>query len=57
MLQQELSNCDRDFTAHKAENIIWPFIESLVTSDLVQLPQLPQCTNEDTFPDPLLIFL
>ena len=57
MLQQELSNCDRDFTAHNAENIIWPFIESLVTSDLVQLPQLPQCTNEDTFPDPLLIFL
>ena len=53
MLQQELSNCDRDFTAHKAENIIWPFIESLVTSDLVQLPQY---TNEDTFPDPLLIF-
>ena len=53
MLQQELSNCDRDFTAHKAENIIWPFIDSLVTSDLVQLPQY---TNEDTFPDPLLIF-
>ena len=54
MLQQELSNCNRDFMAHKAENIIWLFIESLVTSDLVQLPQY---TNEGTFPDLLLIFL